>query len=315
MRTDTSTTIRTASERRLALLGIVVASAWMHTHAAAADKASLACIRASDEGQSARDANDLLRARELFAQCTEAKCPAMIRRDCASWLEQVESQLPSVVLGIRDADGHDVVDARVAIDGQPIDEKTRGGTIELNPGPHVIRWEGAGEPVEIRIALRPQEKSRPVIATLARPAPAAVPAASAASPAQAPPPETSEVSQRGGLPVATYVLGGVGVAALGAFAYFGLRAKHDSDSMHDKCAPACAHDEVTALKTKVVVADIALGVGVAGVAAATFFAFRGTSRPKTGGAPQAAPSNTTLTWELHAGPLVGGAHADLAVEF
>jgi hypothetical protein len=298
-------------------LGIVVASAWTHGDAAAADKASLACIRASDEAQSARDANDLLRARELFAQCTEAKCPAMIRRDCATWLEQVESQLPSIVLGIRDADGRDVVDARVTIDGQTIDEKARGGTIELNPGPHVIRWEGAGDPVEIRIALRPQEKSRPVIATLPRPAPAA--ASDAGAPAASTPqpvPESADTAvQRGGLPAATYVLGGVGVAALGAFAYFGWRAKHDSDSMHDKCAPACAHEDVTALKTKLVVADVALGVGVAAVAGATFFAVRGTSRSKTGGGPKAAPSNTMVAWELHAGPVVGGARADFAVEF
>jgi len=285
--------------RHPALAGIVAASVWTHTDAIAADKTSLACIQASDQGQSARDAGDLLRAREFFAQCTEPKCPAMIRRDCTSWLEQVEVQLPSIVLGIRDAEGRDVVDARVTIDGRPLEDKARGGSIELNPGPHMIRWEGVGEPVEVRIALRPQEKSRPVIATLPRSTGATSdtnPGAPASEAAGAPP-------AKAGLPVATYVLGGVGVAALGTFAYFGLRAKRDSDSMHEACAPACAHDDVVALKTKLVVADVALGVGAVSLAAATFFALRATSRATKG------------SWELRASPVVGGARADIVVGF
>jgi hypothetical protein len=126
-------------------------------------------------------------------------------------------------------------------------------------------------------------------------------AASNAQPERAESTGTAPAS--GSLPVAAYALGGVGVAALGVFTYFGLRARHDSDSLHDKCAPGCAHDDVTALKTKLVVADVALGVGVVSLAAATFFALRGSSR-RTSGA-----------WELRAAPVAGGARADVAVRF
>src|SRR6185436_17967309 len=112
----------------------------------------------------------------------------------------------------------------------------------------------------------------------------------ASSPRLAAPGEAQKTSDaepaRGGLPVASYVLGGVGVAALGVFAYLGLRAKRDSDAMRDGCAPACAHDDVTALKTKLVAADVALGVGALGLGAATFFALRG---PRTG---------PTVTWDF-----------------
>jgi hypothetical protein len=274
-----------------------------------ADKTSLGCIQASDAAQTARDEGNLLRSRELFAQCSEAKCPAMIRRDCTSWLEQVQQQTPSVVLGMRDADGRDVLDARVTVDGVAIDQKALSSPIELNPGPHVVRWESAAhEAVEMRIALRAQEKNRQVVATLSR---ATVPPAADAgtrplAPTLLPAPsgtDAKEAAPKGGLPVATYVLGGVGAAALGVFTYFGLRAKHDSASLHDTCAPGCAHNDVTALRTKLVVADVALGVGAVSVAAAVVFALGGRSR-----SPSAA-------WNVQVVPTRGGARAELGVSF
>ncbi len=232
----------------------------------------------------------------------------MIRRDCTAWLEKVGVQIPSIVLGARDADGHDVLDAIVTVDGQPLD-RARGGPIELNPGPHVIRWESAGQPpVEMRVALRPQEKSRQVIATIGSSASgAATIANSAATSTRELAPtgaeKTTDATPRPGLPVATYVFGGVGVVALGAFAYFGLRARRDSNALHDGCAPACAHDDVTALKTKLVLADVALGVGALSLGAATFFALRGESAPRK------------ATWDLRVAPTVGGARAKVEIRF
>jgi hypothetical protein len=282
--------------RPLALWGIVAAFARAPSDAVAADRTSLACIQASDEGQTAREHGNLLRARELFAQCTEAKCPALIRRDCASWLEQAQVEIPSVVLGARDAEGRDLLDAKVIIDGQPYDEKVHGGPVELNPGPHVVRWERAGdEPIEMQLVLRSQEKNRNVVATFSHST------STGASPGSEKTTETTP--QKGGLPAATYVLGGVGVAALGTFAYFGLRARHDSDSMHDTCAPACPHDEVTALKTKLVLADVALGVGTVSLAAAAVIAITARSN---------APKST---WDLRMAPVAGGARAQVDIRF
>jgi len=110
-------------------LHLAVAGAVLASGARAADKVSLACIQASDEGQTSRDAGNLLQARELFAQCAVAKCPSLIRRDCTAWLEQVQLQIPSVVFGAHDAAGRDVLDSKVTIDGQALEkqfEQTRG---------------------------------------------------------------------------------------------------------------------------------------------------------------------------------------------
>src|SRR5258706_7731178 len=153
---------------RHTLLGLAACVCFVASTASATDKTSLACIQASDEGQTARDSGNLLRARELFAECAAQTCPALIRRDCTSWLEQVQQQIPSVVLGAHDSQGRDVLDASVTVDGKAIEKPVGGGALELNPGSHVIRWELAGsEPVEMRIALRVQENNRPVVGTSA----------------------------------------------------------------------------------------------------------------------------------------------------
>ncbi len=280
--------------RRPAIWAIVAAAAWAPSNVDAADKTSLGCIQASDEGQTARDNGHLLRARELFAQCSEPKCPTLIRRDCTSWIEQLQAQIPSVVLGARDAEGHDVLDARVTIDGQPLEDKVRGGPIELEPGPHVIRWESAGvEPVEMRIALRAQEKNRAVVATFSRSTSMTM------APAAPAPAKVGLLA----LPTATYVLGGVGVAALGAFAYVGLRARRDSEALHETCAPACARDDVAALKTKLLVADVALGVGAVSLAAAAVIALTGRT-----------PTSKTA-WDLRVAPNTTGARGEVEVRF
>jgi len=260
---------------------------------AAADKVTMACIDSSDGGQTTRDAGDLLRARELFAQCSDARCPAPIRRDCNSWLEQVQQQIPSIVLGAHDPRGRDVLDANVTIDGKMRDRNERG-PIEQNPGPHVIRWEREGfEPFEMRVSLRPQEKNRSLIATLSSSAAISAPAARVSSP-------TPSASS---WPPAAYLLGGAGLVALGAFGYLGLSAKRDSDSLYGTCAPGCEHGDVQALKTKLLVADVALGVGVASLAAATWLIL---TRQKS--APKQA-------WDVHVVPLPGEARADAEIRF
>jgi hypothetical protein len=82
-----------------------------------------------------------------------------------------------------------------------------------------------------------------------------------------------------------------------------VRAKRDSDSLHETCAPACSHDDVTALKTKLLIADIALGVGVASLGAATLIALSG-----RGPSPK-------QTWELRMAPTHGGARARVEIRF
>jgi len=244
----------------------------------AAERPSLVCITAAEEGEAARRDGDLLRARQRFAQCAASSCPAVVRRDCGGWLDEVSRQVPSVVLGARDAQGHDVLDALASVDGAVVQRRLDGSPIELNPGPHVVRVEIAGSPpVTIDVVLRAGEKNRPLVATLAPqpPAPGAPAPAAAVAPHPAPtlalsPSPEQPPPRHHGIPAGTWILGGVGVAALSVFGTFAVLGKTDADGLRNTCAPGCSPGAVSALRTKLVVADVALGVAVVSLAAATW---------------------------------------------
>jgi hypothetical protein len=243
----------------------------------AADRASLTCIQTAEKGQAARQSGDLLGARTLFAQCAAVQCPAVVRRDCGAWLEDAAGQTPSVVLGARDAQGRDVLDAIASIDGAVVTKRLDGAPIEINPGPHTIRVEMSGAPAaSIDVVVRAGEKNRAIVVTVA-PAPAkpAPPLAVAPAPAPPPPPvESHEGEAHHGLPLGTYLLGSVALAALGVFTTFAILGKSDSDNLHSTCAPACSSGSVSTLRTQLLVADIALGVAAVSAAGATWIGIR-----------------------------------------
>jgi hypothetical protein len=255
------------------------------TPASAADKTTLACIDAAEQGEKARSSANLVKARELFTRCAASDCPSVLRHDCTTWLDETTQQIPSVVVGARDANGEDVLDATATVDGVRAQDRLDGTAIELNPGPHVIRVEGSNHvSAEERVVIRAGEKSRTIVLTLAafvEPSSSVVSAAPS-SPAPSAAVTGSPGRERGssGVPLGVYVFGGVGVAALGAFTYFGVRGKHDADYLRSTCAPACASSDVDHAHTELVVADVSLGVVVLAVAAATYFGIRALERPR-----------------------------------
>ncbi len=274
----------------------------------AADKTSLACIRAAEDGQAARDGGQLLRARELFAVCAARECPTVLRRDCTGWLEEARRQTPSLVVVARDTAGRDLVDAQVSVDGALRQPQLDGSAVELDPGVHVVRVQAAGiEPDEERVVLAAGEKNRTLNVTFARPqaVPASIPPPSPVVSPSAPSHAESipQPSQAGGLPVASYWLGGLGVAALGVFGYFGISGMADADHLRATCVPACRPSDVDAVHTKLIVADVALGVGVASVALATWFGVSALSEPRRG------------SWEVRVAPRVGGAVGGVFARF
>lgn len=275
--------------------------------AVAADKTSLACIRAAEDGQAARDGGQLLRARELFAVCAARECPTVLRRDCTGWLEDARRQTPSLVVIARDTAGRDVVDAQVTVDGVLRQPHLDGSAIELDPGVHVVRVQTAGiESDEERVVLAAGERNRTLNVTFARPQPqpAAPPVLSPASPSPPPSqPESIPEPHGSGVPAATYLFGGLGVAALGVFGYFGISGLSDANHLRATCVPACQSSDVDAVHTKLVAADIALGVAVASLAVATWFGVRALSNPRR------------ASWEVRIAPRVGGAAGAVLVRF
>jgi len=79
----------------------------------------------------------------------------------------------------------------------------------------------------------------------------------------------------GGVPVATYVLGGVAIVGLGAFAYFHFSGVSDYNSKNDECSPYCNPDDVDPIRKKFTYSYVSLGVGAAAAVGAAAFYFAG----------------------------------------
>jgi hypothetical protein len=218
----------------------------------AADAAPKAeCVSQLDRAQSLQSARKLRDARSSYLACSAPSCPELVREDCTRSLVELDSALPTVVFSAR-ADGHDVTDARVLLDGEAVASALDGHAVALDPGSHVVRFERTGGGVsEVRLIAREGEKNRSVSVTFM----------------SATPPEKPKM-ESGRFPVLPVILGGTGLLALGGSFYVRLNADSDADRLRSSCAPSCDQSSRDALSDKLVVANVALGVGVGALALA-----------------------------------------------
>lgn len=279
--------------RSISLLPVALLATTLHLDAARADAASSpatqqACLEAYDSGQRERQAGHLRAARDRFRTCADAGCPSVVRGDCTTWLAEAEGDLPTLAVSVRDANGQDVPGARVRLDGEPLASAIDGEPEEVDPGLHTLRCELDGHPpVERAIVVQRGEKNRAIAVTLEQ-APTAPTAPGEARP-----------SADRMLP---YALGGVGAAALVAFAYLGLSGRGDVATMRDTCAPRCAQDRVDAAHGKLVAADVSLVVALGSLGAATWFYVH-------------PIGHTRATGAIGVGPSASGASLQMGVSF
>jgi hypothetical protein len=262
-----------------------------------------ACIVASEAGQQLRDDRKLVAASEKFGQCAREECPAPVRKACLRWLGDVETALPTVVPAARDAAGRDLSAVKVSVDGAVIATQLDGRPFPIDPGPHVLRFEpGGGAPVEERVIVREGERNR-LIQVVVTPVASAALVSVPPTPISSQAPSSVPSGTRTVIPLAAWVLAGVGVAAIGSFAYFGLTGQSQRSTLETSCKimETCNPSDVTAMRTNLVVADVSLGVGVAAVGAAVYFALarraRETPRPTAGSVDVgASPHGGLLRW-------------------
>jgi hypothetical protein len=238
------------------------------------------CASAAEEAEQLRSDARLRAARERLLRCSRPECPAAVRSDCAQWMTEIEAAMPTVVLGVRDASGQDVLGARVSVDGVAVTHGLDGKALEVDPGVHKFRFESGGAAVEQAVLIREGEKSRAITAMLDV-GPVAPAERSSARPAAGSSPASSTTSSPH--PSAwTWALGGIGLVALGLGAYLELSVNADASGLQSSCGHFCSHAQVDPLVLKQqVLGPIAFGVGALslGLAAYTFFA-----APVAGGA-------------------------------
>jgi hypothetical protein len=271
-----------------------------------------ACIAAAENGQSLRDDQKYRLARDAFSRCSRDTCPAVVRQDCAQWLEGLDDRSPTIVIGARDANGHDLSDVRVTIDGLPLVTRLDGRSVNVDPGTHVLRYEIAGfAPVEQSVVIAGGEKDRLVGAAFGKAATAArtaddtppLPVATLAPPPVDP---LTEPEEAPGPPPAAWIFAGVAVAAFASEAAFGLTATldRDADLAEGGCAPHCGQAEVDWIRTRSVIADASLAVGLVSAGLATYFFV----------APR-GQAKKTIAASIDVGPRPGGAFATIGGRF
>lgn len=237
-------------------------------HAAAEDKKK-ACAQAYEQAQELRKGRKLQQAAEQLSICSQKECPFFVRKQCTQWDKDVKAAIPSVVFDVRDAvTGEALSGARVLLNGKVLKDPIDQGEVEVDPGDHLLRYELPGaEPIEQTISVAEGERAKKISVLFDR-------SASQNAKKQAlPPPE-------GGPPVLSFVFGGLGIAGLGLFTTFAVLGLSERNELRDTCAPACSEDQVNSVKTKFLVADISLGVGIASLSAAAFFLITAPSAPK-----------------------------------
>jgi hypothetical protein len=255
-----------------------VAAPTAKTHDASA--MAKACVAAHEEGQSLRAQKKLRAARERFVECAKSECPVVLRKECGEQIEQIESISPSLVFEARDEDGNADASVKVSLDGTIVAERLTGGSVEVEPGEHTVRFErGDGKVIEQKMLVTEGEKNRKVVAEYASLVPK--------PPADDHPPPVEERK----IPLGSYVAGGVAVVALGSFAIFALTGKSNEDDLAGTCSPNCGTDEVGSVNRSYLVADVSLGVAAVATIVAVVLAL-----PALGSPPSVKTAIAPAPW-------------------
>jgi hypothetical protein len=226
-----------------------------------------ACTASYTNAQRLRLHAQLRAARKNLLACLHPSCSPVLRRDCATWLGEVEELTPSVIIAARDPSGHATSNVRVSVDGEVVAESVQDVPLGVDPGMHTLRFELEGaRPVETPYVIREGQKAIPieVIFTAEAPAPAPLP----------PPPQ-----RRASVSPVAYALGIGGAVALVtgvAFEAIGLSQR----SALDSCKGHCSAGQVDGARETVAIGDVVSAIAVASLGTAAYFAF---VRPRPSG--------------------------------
>lgn len=274
------------------------------------------CAQAYESAQESRAAGQLQETQKRLSLCARPECPSFVQKDCARWLDEVERELPSIIVK---ADGLDAqAEVSVKLDGNHVAGALSGSALTLDPGRHELIAESPGRSSVNRIIVAQQGVQNRIV-TLEFGAPI---------PPRAPTELEADTGSNGStLRPYAYVAWGVGAVGLGAFAVLGTLGRADERGLKDDCPSATdvpalvapgvclksqADERKSIYEREFVLADVGLVTGILGAATGTvLFILAATD----GESSDAAGTDDSARLRLDLAPRPGGGYATVGGSF
>lgn len=257
-----------------AAVGVALAICMLSTVAMADEKK--VCSTTAESAQSHRTEGKLVTAREELVRCAQESCPKVVREACAGWLDEIATELPSIVLRAVDAQGNDVAEVRVEAAGAVLASHLDGKAIPLDPGSLKLHFVAPGfVDKDLDLVVARGERSRVVRVILDR------------KDGVAGPPTPPVGATRHGLsPVPGWVLLGTGLATLAAFGVLEGIGQSQYADLEDGCGKdtSCTDKETASTRSTFTAAAVTFGLGLAiAGTGGTLLIVSAATRPKTAG--------------------------------
>jgi hypothetical protein len=215
------------------------------------------CFEAFANGQRQLASGKLVGAQSSFSACVnDATCPAPpLLKDCAEQLATVNRRVPSIVVVVDNAPSN----TSVFIDRDPTPHEVDGRAIDLDPGFHDVEARSPNAGVATRVLMAEGQKLERVALAFHK------------TETLLPPPllHRTELAPRRSH-ATTWILGGIGIAAVGAF---GVLAGVGQVG-YDGCVTSrCSSSAIDTLSIERGTAWAALGVGVVSLSIAAILYF------------------------------------------
>src|SRR5512143_3357053 len=158
------------------VIAVVLAIATVSATASAGDLTKEECLDAHSRGQDAKEQGKLSLARKLFLTCAQTSCPTLVQGDCARFADDLGRMQPTISFAARDANGADLPDTSVYVDGELVVTRIDGEPHDVDPGNHVVKFTNGGKDQVVTVVVGSGEKGRTVVGTFEGPdAPKPVP--------------------------------------------------------------------------------------------------------------------------------------------
>jgi len=184
------------------------------------------CAQAYESAQESRASGQLQETRQRLSFCARSECPSFVQKDCARWLDEVDRELPSVVLSAVGLDREAAAQVTIKLDGKLISGALSGGPVSLDPGRHELVLQRPGQsPVTRTIMAQQGVQNRSIVVQFD----------DAGDTGGGGPERDQAANAWVPLRPYSYVAWGVGAVGLGMFAVLGTLGRADARELREEC--------------------------------------------------------------------------------